>query len=358
MVQQSQAMETLVITAIDGRTPVGPSIEDSAAAVKAGVSGFREHPDYNPILKNDEEDYLVSAGIDLSITEFGWQRLIQFVEKPFLSFMANIGLKRTQMTKTALWFALPYADPAVQQIGLQKFFINHFIKHYALPGFADIAGVQLGASGVIHLLNKARESLSSGLHDHIIIVAIDSFMLDGRMAYYDDQWRLKSQRNPMGFMPGEATAMILVETHSHAVTRNKNPLMTLTGFGIDQESNPISAEKASTGQGLGQAVERALSENEIETINWLYSDLNGESYRAYEWAIVNTRLASRFGAELNHVHSADVMGDVGAATTAVQLGCIAHAFKEDYAEDDNALLIASNDNGQRAALSVTRSETE
>lgn len=354
MVQQSAAKESLVITAIDARTPVGASIDESAAAIRAGVAGFREHPDYNPILKNDEEDYLISAGIDLTIDDFSSERLLKFIEKPFLSFMASCGLRRKEVERSAIWFALPYADPVIQQIGLQKFFINDVIKHYALPRFNDIAGVQLGATGVIYLLNNAREALLSGRQDFVIIIAVDSYLLDGRMGYYDEQWRLKSERNPMGFMPGEAAAMILVETHSHATARQQKPLIQLSGFGLDQESNSIDSVKSSTGQGLSQAIEAALSTSGIESINWLYSDLNGESYRAYEWGVVNARLASHFGAELNHVYTADVMGDIGSATSAVQLGCIGHAYKEDYADEVNAMLIASNDKGHRAALSVTR----
>lgn len=354
MNQQTSSQENIVITAIEARTPVGQSIEKSAAAIRAGVSGFREHPEYYPMQKDEEEDYLVSAGIDLSITDFDWHRLLQFIEEPFLSFIGNTGFNRKQMEDGGLWFALPYADPVVKQIGLQSFFLERCTSHFALPKKMDIAGVQLGASGIIYLINKARQALLNGERKFIIIAAVDSYMLDGRLNYYDDQWRLKSQRNPMGFIPGEAASLLLLETESNVKARNKDALLQLSGIGVEQEINPISGEKSSSGEGLGQAIEKALNGGSQKPISWLYSDLNGESYRAYEWGVVNSRLARYFDSQLTHVHPADVMGDVGSATTAIQLGCISQAFQCEYADDAKALLFASNDAGQRAALSVIR----
>jgi 3-oxoacyl-[acyl-carrier-protein] synthase-1 len=345
--------QTLVISAIEARTPVGPSIDDSAAAVRAAASGFREHPEYSPLVKEDEEDYLISAGMDLSIKGYDWQRLIRFVEQPFLSFISSIGLNRHQMEKASLWFALPYTDSVIQDIGLQKNFIEQFTRHFALPRLNNITGVQLGSTGIIYLIDKAQQALSSGFSEYIILVAVDSYMLDGRMAYYDDAWRMKSERNPMGFIPGEAAVMMLLETRSHAESRNFQPALTLHGLGLGQENNTIEGNKSSTGQGLTMAIRNAVESGKLKNISWMYSDLNGEPYRAYEWGITNVRLNSLFTDELNHMHPADVMGDIGAATTGVQLGCIAHAFKEEYAESENVLLFAGNDSGQRAAITVS-----
>ncbi len=280
--------------------------------------------------------------------------MLQFIEPAFLSFMSNAGFNRKQMEEGGLWLALPYTDPVVQQIGLHSFFLEHCISHFSLPKKLDVAGVQLGATGVIYLIDKARQALLSGEREFIIIAGVDSYMLDGRLNYYDDQWRLKSDRNPMGFVPGEAAGLLLLETEAHAKARKQEVLVEIAGVGVEQEINPISGEKSSTGEGLSQAIEKALHANTQQPINWLYSDLNGESYRAYEWGVVNSRLNKYFGSQLSHVHPADVMGDIGSATTAIQLGCISQAFQREYADDTKALLFAANDKGQRAALSVSR----
>ena len=73
---QDTPQENIVITAIEARTPVGSNIAASAAAIRAGISGFQEHPDYYPIQKNNEDEYLISSGIDPSVKYFDWQRLV------------------------------------------------------------------------------------------------------------------------------------------------------------------------------------------------------------------------------------------------------------------------------------------
>jgi 3-oxoacyl-[acyl-carrier-protein] synthase-1 len=351
---QDTSQENIVITAIEARTPVGSNIVTSAAAIRAGICGLREHPDYYPLQKYDEDEYLISAGIDPSINDFSWQRLIQLIEKPFLSFIADAGFERKQFQDGALWFALPNADPVIQQISLQKHFLAHFIDRFALPKKCDFAGVQLGATGISYLINKAREVLLSGERKFLIVAAVDSFMLDGRLSYYDDQWRLKSERNPMGFIPGEASALLLLEMEANAKARKKTPLLQVSSIGIAQEGHPITGDESSTGAGLSQAIEQALSNNAQQPVKWLYSDLNGESYRAYEWGVTNTRLSNYFDPQFSHIHLADVIGDVGSASTAIQLGCISQAFQQDYAVDSSALVFSANDKGQRAALCVSR----
>lgn len=356
MIQHVSAQDNIVITVIDAHTPVGMSMPQTAAAIRAGVSGLHEHPDYLPIQQDDMENYLSSAGMDLSISDCSWQRLLQLVEAPFHAAITASGLERRQMRRGGILFALPNADPVIQEAGVQTFFLDRFLKHFSLPDKMSAFGVHIGAAGVIYLLNRARDMLLGGERDFVFIAAIDSFMLDGRLSYYDEHWRLKSERNPMGFTPGEAAAILLIETEAQAKARQKNILIQLDGIGIGQETNTIEGEKSSSGEGLSNAIEEAISAASQQNIKWLYSDLNGESYRAYEWGVVNSRLGAIFKPQLAHIHPADVMGDVGSVTSAIQLGCIDHAFQNQYAADSMALLFAGNDNGQRVALSVSLPE--
>lgn len=356
MTQQASVQDNIVITVIDAHSPIGVSMPLTAAAIRADASGFHEHPDYLPIQQDDMENYLISAGMDLSISDCSWQRLLQLVEAPFHAAITASGLERRQMDRGGILFALPNADPVIQETGLQTFFLDRFLKHFSLPAKMSVSGVQMGAAGVIFLLDKARDMLLGGERDFIFIVAIDSFMIDGRLSYYDEQWRLKSDRSPMGFTPGEAAAILLIETEAQAKARQQDTLIQLGGIGIGQEVNTINGDKSSSGEGLSHAIEDALSDGLQQSINWIYSDLNGESYRAYEWGVVSARLGTIFSSQLAHIHPADVLGDVGSATSAIQLGCIGHAFQNQYATDHMAFLFATNDNGQRVALSVLRPE--
>ena len=48
------ANETIVVTAVESNTPVGLNMAQSAAAIRAGLSGFVEFPFYMPITRESD----------------------------------------------------------------------------------------------------------------------------------------------------------------------------------------------------------------------------------------------------------------------------------------------------------------
>ena len=131
--------------------------------------------------------------------------------------------------------------------------------------------------------------------------------------------------------------------------------MRIDGLHQGQEPNTVLGDKSSSGAGLTDAI-RPVAEvlNESRPCRWVYSDLNGERYKAYEWGVVLTRLHELIARDHHLSLTADTIGDIGAVTAAVQIGCIVEAFRRGYAKDDSALLYAGNDVGLRAALAVSR----
>jgi 3-oxoacyl-[acyl-carrier-protein] synthase I len=82
-------------------------------------------------------------------------------------------------------------------------------------------------------------------------------------------------------------------------------------------------------------------------------DLNGESYRAFEWGVVAARLGDR-GALERLVHPAVCLGDIGAATFGVLTTAVAAAFRRGYAAADEAIIWTSSDGPARAAARIAR----
>jgi len=361
--------DTLVITAVDGQSSVGLNIEDIAAAIRAGVSLFSQHPFYNPIVKDKEVDepYFLSAALctQLSDDTFKKERLLELVIEPFIRLIENSALTREQMSRGSICFALPDEDAtedkaANVELALGHGFLDDIIQQVALPDKMDVSAIQLGSIGFFYFLKGAMNKLLSGEFDYVIIVAADSFIFKERLAHFDNNWRLKTDRNPFGFVAGEAASIVMIETELKAKQRGAPVLAKLDSFGLGRENNVITQDKSSAGEGLAVSIEACLtgirpgSKNFDKPVSWVISDMNGEQYNAYEWGIVNSRLLHYFSGDVVHQHYADVIGEVGSALPGINIGCVINSFEKGYAIDDSALIFSGNDGGFRGALSISK----
>lgn len=349
--------DSVCISAITLQTAVGVNCAQTVAAINADVAGFFDFPNYFPIARDpNDEDPEVLAGafcnyIDLDLP--GKSRLYELIKRPLFDIVEQAKLSRADMGKTALWFALPEVDPAINALKLGEDFLDECIRHMVLPTFLDVSGIQSGATGIYKLIENAKQFLLESKVQHVLIVSPDSYFIDNRLAHYDDLWRLKTDRNPFGFIAGEAGTVILLEKVKAAKQRKIKPILGIGNIGTGLEENSIKGDKSSTGAGLTQAIEALnLDQNSTSPVNWVISDLNGESYPAYEWGLINVRLNSLFDDDLTLNHFADTVGEVGAATAGIQLACAAQAFSEESGPSDHAVIYSGNEAGMRSAIHV------
>jgi len=356
MTTQKDNQLSVVVTAVESNTPVGLTMEQSSAAIRAGIPGFREHQPYMPIVREyDVAEDPIQVASNGRISAFDWGRLFDLITGPLTSLVEMSGLGRAEMAKGGLYFALPANDEVVKKFDLRRLFLEQASERLALPVTKEFLGVQTGSTGAYVLVERAMEKMQAGEMNFCIIAAVDSYLLDDRLNFYDRNWRLKTDRNAAGFIPGEAGAVFLLETEEFARQRKAPILMRIDGVHGDQELNPVTGAKTSTGSGLAGAIEPlAELSNNGQPWRWVLSDLNGERYKAYEWGLVLPRLNKLFADNHQLSYIADVIGDVGAAMAAVQIGYISNAFERGFAPADSALLFAGNDAGKRYAMTISR----
>jgi len=356
MSTQTENGPAIVVSAIESNTPIGLTMEQTAAAIRAGVSGFKEYPGYSPITHadDDSEDLVTAASLE-SIADYTLERLFELVTNPLTRMIESSGLNRKAISEGGLYFALPQKDVFFSKVNLKREFLDELKIRLALPASKEFGGVITGSTGVFTLIERASEKLRNGELSFCIIVAVDSFLLHGRLKHYDEGWRIISRRNPAGFIPGEGCVALLLETQEHAQGREASALLRIDGLGSGLEPNSILEEKSSTGSGLTGSI-RAVNESigNEQPWKWVLSDLNGERYKAYEWGITLTRLSQSIAKDHQLSLIADAIGDTGAATAAMQIGCVCEAFKRGYAPQEQALIIAGNDKGNRAAMAVSK----
>src|SRR4029079_3562421 len=103
----------------------------------------------------------------------------------------------------------------------------------------------------------------------------DSLLSWPTLNHYEQHDRLLTQRNPNGFVPGEAAGALLLG----APNAGTNELVC-TGIGFGLEPAPIASEKPVRAEGLTQAIKATLLDAncQMHDIDFRITDASGEQY--------------------------------------------------------------------------------
>jgi 3-oxoacyl-[acyl-carrier-protein] synthase-1 len=342
----------IVVTAVGAISPLGINSEQTCAALRAGITPVNEHELYECTPLDPEWDeslpmYITYVPtIDQSIE--GTERFIQLAIPALAEVFAKAKLQRQSLAKTGLLLALPPVDAGTLPLGLDKHFLPLLRKRTGL-GSVKLADAYLrGETGVFTAIETASRLLQSGELEYCVVGGVDSYLMDSRLSLLDKNWRLKSLRNRDGFIPGEAAIMLMLETEDHARSRGATPLAIIHGIGRGQEPETLTSEKSSSGQGLANAIRGALPPD--QAVKSVYCDLNGESYYAFEWGLMLSRLGQTFAGLKKLHHPADCIGDVGAAVGGLLVMHAIDEFQKQPQSPRETLVWTAADNGERMAL--------
>ena len=346
-------LDQLALTACGCLTSVGLSYKQTCSSIRAGITRFNEHGYYDclgPDPEWDDEEPLTSSAV-ATIDPFldGPERLFSLAIPPLKELIANSKLNRDDLGRTAFLLALPQEEPALVNWPLDNRFATELLGRTGMAAVSHSETDRGGHTGIFSLIQRARVLIDSKKVDFCILGGVDSYLLEERLDYLDEQRRIKSERNLDGYIPGEAGCMLLLERPDQATERGLSPLAFIAQAGSAREANSYLSEKTSTGKGLTLALKQII---ETECPPWVLCDLNGEGYRAMEWGLVLNRMAATFDPLPRLDHPADCLGDSGAATGGLLLAGVAHAFGQGYHPADRALLWTAADDGKREALIV------
>ncbi|MDH5445575.1 MAG: hypothetical protein OEY52_08445 [Gammaproteobacteria bacterium] len=270
--------------------------------------------------------------------------------------MAKAKFKRELISETGFLLSLPNADKAVEQSNINEKILPELFKRTGLSTFKLWKKSQLGQTGTFALLKSAVEKLRSQDIQYCVVGGVDSYLLEDRLDYLDENWRIRTDRNVDGFIPGEGAVMLLVETEVTAKERGMPILARLGNMGEGIEPETISSRKNSTGKGLTDAVLSAVGESSTTGFKDVYCSLNGESYFAFEWGLLQTRLSRLFEGMENLYHPAEYCGDTGATTGALLILNAIHNLNSDENTVPQSLLWTSSDNDNRMALTLFKGD--
>jgi 3-oxoacyl-[acyl-carrier-protein] synthase-1 len=346
-------METLrnnqiVITGMGMMTPVGHNAWQACASIRADMVRIEEI---------DILEYYPVFGCPVSgVTDgyIGKSRLKILASHAINDLMTNTQLTASDMKDARIYIAVPPLDRWGLDKNTADFIIHGLCKdNPLLKGMENQIllfpeGHAAGASAI----KEAIKALNTDEIQYAIVGGVDSLVDIDTLLFYFKKERIKYHDNPYGFMPGEASAFILLEKQVHANSRKAEIISLIMSANVGTEIITIWSENPSIGTGLSEVIRKTfsdLSDNGIYTGS-VICDLNGELYRAKEFSYAVPRILKNITTNWRLIHSASNLGDTGAASFIVSICTGARSLSRGYAKTDNILICGSSDDGLRGSV--------
>jgi len=339
------------VLALGASTPIGRSAWASAAAVRAGISGFRQHP---YMLDTAGEPMRVAAAPWLDIDLVGVDRLEALLVEAVDQVLEPLGGLREATLRVALALGLPgtrpgLADDLPAQLG------ERLAKRHA-RAIGARALFPCGHASALLGLDAALRKLQLDELDACIVAGVDSYLEPQTLEWLEACDQLHGAgplNNAWGFIPGEGAGAVLIGNPRAlaALGAQAAPLGLVLGSGSAFEPKSIKSQRVCIGEGLTEVLRATLAAlPQGERVSDIYCDMNGEPYRADEFGFAGLRVGESFTSLSDFVAPADCWGDVGAASGPLQLVLAVAANAKGYAHGKAALAWASSESGERAAV--------
>lgn len=336
-------------------TPVGFDTVSTAAAVRAGVSGYAISNYYG---SNDEPITMASvpngifSEIDANIS--GGNRYNERhdrVIKMAILAIREACAKQAKPQPVPLVLGMPVGQDDVE--GLSPFIQN--LEQNCTPwiSVAQCRSIYSGRAAGMEAIEFAFRYLYELPNDFMLIGGSDSYRDYSRLSPLTKANRLLVNSNMDGFAPGEAAGFLLLTRHPEMAKVQNGHIIALRSPGIVDETGHMGSDLPYRGDGLDQAFKKAHINYEHSDLHSIYSSMNGENHWAKEYGVAYIRNKSMFLDPVNIEHPADIIGDVGAATAPVLIALAAeNLFKNVKAKAH--LVYSSSDTAKRGAIVVEK----
>jgi 3-oxoacyl-[acyl-carrier-protein] synthase-1 len=356
----------LSITGLGMVSSVGLDVVQSCAALRAGITRPRQLV-YFSVIDEEHQELVPLTGHPIHGFTDGfapvgrWIRLARGCVDDLLLLGQVPGRAAPEFwQRTGLIWVGPVLDGArfmearkLGVEGLKSAFLSQLKKMLELPFAGECHAINQGHAGMAAALQYAQQRLPRSAVDRFLIVATDSYLDQLSLEWLQAHRRLKSPDIPVGLMPGEAAACILVEDSAAARRRNVAPQAFVSAVSVGQVHDQSVTRRPRVGQALANVIEDALAKllGPGKAFRGdIVCDLNGEVWRASEWGNTRVRLGARLDEPVRLVIPGVSLGDTGAASGAVALCMVVRSFRRKYASSSRSLVVSSSEHGAIGAF--------
>ncbi len=344
--------ERVVIVALGACTPVGRDAWSSAAAVRAGISGFVQHP-YMIDMAGEPMRAAIAPWLDIGLSGADRLEALLFpaIDQAFEPLRSYSGAP----LNAAIALGLPSARPGLPD-DIQRQMLDRINRRYPRQ-FGSAASFAAGHAAGLIATQAAFTKLAQGALDACMVAGVDSYMEPLTLEWLEANDQLHSAgplNNAWGFIPGEAGAALLLMRESVAEAADLGALAVVLGTGTAMETKRIKTETVCIGDGLTQAFRNALTALPAGAkVSDIYCDMNGEPYRADEFGFTALRTKESFESASDFIAPADCWGDVAAAGGPLHLALATVASSKGYGKGSLAFVWGSAEQGERAAALIS-----
>ncbi|MBJ6759926.1 hypothetical protein JGU66_04070 [Myxococcaceae bacterium JPH2] len=230
---------------------------------------------------------------------------------------------------------------------------SRLLRHSGLTlPLQNISVLQSGHASGLSALLQASQFLQAGRFRRALVLGIDSLVEEDTLQWLAIRRRLKTPEHPVGLMPGEAAAAVLLELGSEAVRRNAPLLGALASVRTGRVSGE-GRRGAESGRALAYAIRQAWPSGSA-SVGDIFGDVNGEHSRALEWGFAQSMLRETRPLERVHLHApAECLGDTGAASGLISVCAALQGVARGYSHGEQVLVWSSSDFGELAAARLS-----
>lgn len=357
----------LVITGYGALSCVGRSAATTCASIRAGLCVPREIPWFS-VLDEEQQVSVPLTGYPIrgyteGFVELG--RLIRLAQGAVHSLRDESSLPAAVDARTWERTGLAFIGPPLNEERfedaegdveeLKASLSAQLARALGLPiPQRSVALLDIGPAGAAEAIKLAAQRITQRELDRVLLVAADSCLDTITLEWLLDRGWLKSPQNPVGLVPGEAAACVMLESRS-AAQRRGAPIMAAVHAAVtDREEAHVLAGKSSAGAGLARAIHQAALHGSAPARfeGDVILDLDGVPWRAAEWGYAQVRCADVLGPYVRLVLPCGSLGHVGAASGVLGLLIAARSLERGYASRARSLVLSSSGWGHVGAVLV------
>lgn len=346
----------VVVVGLGARTAIGMTAAASAAAMRAAIAGFGQHPFMVDTAGNR---MIVASAPYLNIDVAGANRLVELALPAVAEALTPL-TSLEERTSIPVFVGLPANRPGrpasvlsvVERIGSA-------VAQRALV-VGRVALNEAGHASGMMAVRAAWEAVRAGDADFALAGGIDSYLEPETLEWLETNDQMHSagpENNPYGFVPGEAAGFVLLASTVAAARHNLTPALELSAMAFAREQKLIKTESICLGEGLTALFRALQGDPPLYQVDHVFCDMNGEPYRSDEFGFAVIRAGSLFVDPSSFSTPADCWGDVGAASGPLFLVLADAAARNQYAPGQLVAGFASSESGERCGF-VARSHVD